>query len=162
MTIRYIHGDLFQNIQSGDVLCHIVNDVYKIGAGFTKPLIKHFPNVRDGYLNWKITGNVSCTLTSATLKLGHVQFLQGSSPQIIIANMCAQHGVRSRWNQHPIDYAHLASCLQHVANYVATKTTVNRIVAPKFGTGLACGDWEIIATLIEKYWDNFEVVICSL
>jgi len=173
MSIRYIKGDVFDNLQANDLLCHVVNDIHKWGAGFTRPLTLRFPEVRECYMQWIPCGmfRVSVLNTNPFLSLGHVQFVPVSvdGGHAVVCNMCAQHGIRSSLNAHPLQYSSLVTCMQAVAelceihlSQLVKAFTPQRIIAPKFGAGLAGGDWGKIEKLIEEHWQKYPVVICEL
>jgi len=161
MPITYINGNLFEYIQPGDNLIHCCNNLGVMGSGFVVPLMAHFPGIREQY-------------QKESLELGHCQFIRfygdpdkhgcyeivtnGSyNPGMVtVVNMIAQNGVVGQNNPHPLDYIALKNCL----NYISDNTSKNRrIVGPKFGAGLAGGDWHKIALIIEDVLGYREVVI---
>lgn len=151
--IKIHNGDLFKYINTvgGDILIpHIVNNILKWGAGFVLPLQRRFPCARDAFL------------ANTAPKLGSVQFV--SSDNIVVANMYAQVGIRSRSNLHPIDYDLVENCLYEVASYIKYNKSERdfKIVTPMFGCGLAGGDWNTIKQYIEQYWADFDVTVCVL
>jgi hypothetical protein len=76
-----------------------------------------------------------------------------------VANMIAQSGVRSKYNPTPIRYDALADCLQKVSTSVPLTKT---IVGPRFGAGLAGGDWSVISKLINQYLPKHTINIYDL
>jgi hypothetical protein len=85
--------------------------------------------------------------------------------EITVANMYAQTGIRSistgdrsKVNKKPIRYEYLVSCMTSVRDSLEADT----IVAPKFGSLRAGGNWSFIEELIEEIWcPSFDVVICE-
>jgi len=168
MPIQYIKGNLFDHLQPNDLICHVVNDIYKWGSGFVVPLGERFPEAKEAYLNWKHDVRPQCAVTATALSLGHVQFVLSwlnvkKGEGITIVNMCAQKGVRSKNNPHPLDYSALSSCMYYVLKYCSPSWAPPfRIIAPKFGAGLAGGDWTTIEKMIEENWKDLPVIICEL
>jgi len=91
-------------------------------------------------------------------RLGAVQFLPTSSGLVEVANMIAQHGIKSSrrrgetWDK--VDYAALEEALDKVGRFAAMRGA--SVHMPRIGSGLAGGDWERIeqtiqATLLEKH-----------
>ncbi len=67
--------------------------------------------------------------------------------------MIAQRGLRSFRNPHPLSYSALDTCLRKVGERAVSAGTC--VQMPKIGTGLAGGDWDEVALLVERR-------ICSL
>lgn len=161
--IKYIKGDLFDHLFSDTnydkiIVPHIVNNIGVMGAGFVVPLAKHFPKNRSAYIsNHKL------------FNLGEVMYYYDKN--VLIANMFAQDGISSRSsgnrklvNDKPIRYGALALCMNYIAyeiNHTYRYYNVG-IFAPKFGSGLAMGDWGIIEGLIDELWGDFDVKIFEL
>lgn len=61
-------------------------------------------------------------------------------PDIMVANMCAQNGVRSRKNPVRLNYEALEICLTKVGEYALRHTA--SVHMPKIGTGLAGAKWK--------------------
>ena len=152
--IKCVKGDLFEAVaeQSNVVIAHVCNDKSVMGAGFVIPLSKRFPVAREKYLAEKV------------LNLGYAQIVPvDDEKKIYVANMIAQHGVGPDANgKPPIRYAALCSAMILVAG--VAKVARLSIHAPKFGAGLAGGNWDFIATLIEELWTSqgIPVTIYSL
>jgi hypothetical protein len=94
--------------------------------------------------------------------LGNVQKVQ-ISDKLWVANMVGQTGVGlGKDGRPPIRYSALADCMKEVS-YLAEGIDAE-IHAPKFGAGLAQGDFGFIEKLIEEIWiDNgIDVTIYSL
>jgi len=157
--INYHKGCLFEYIDTLEechiFIPHVVNNINKMGSGFVVPLYTRWPTVKSEYHNkcdfYKTLG------FSPSYMLGMIQPINVTS-KILVINMFAQDGIISKENPNPIKYDALAKCLREI------KTTYNcinnQIVAPKFGAGLAGGDWTIIEKMIKNYWSDFDVTIC--
>lgn len=157
--ITRIQGDLFNNVKqinSQVIIPHVCNNLGAWGAGFVIPLGKHYPKARDKYLEWS---------KEKDFKIGFTQFVE-VAPNVTIANMVAQDGItsgstgdRSRVVDRPLRYDHLVSCMKQVAVYADevvnfTKGSMPTIHCPKFGSGLAGGNWDFIEYLIEDIWNK--------
>lgn len=166
--INYISDiDIFpsirQRIASGIngstvIVPHVCNNVNAFGAGFAGSISSHYPEVKENY-----------HLLGANMRLGHTQFISVGKDktynhEIIIANMIAQNGIIHKKNPRPLNYAALVQCMLGVRNYsqnIASthdKTKVE-IHAPRFGSGLAGGNWEFIENLIQDIWTNIDIFI---
>jgi hypothetical protein len=76
--------------------------------------------------------------------------------------MISQNGVLGQNNKRPINYAYLVKSMLNVKQYIMTNYDQDakvEIHAPKFGSGLARGNWNFISDLIEDIWGNFPVFI---
>lgn len=164
--IKYTDGDLFKSLPhtpDTKVIPHIVNDIGAWGSGFVVPLSKRFPIAEESYRAWYNGDELNHP--GVRLKLGEVQFVPVQDPifhrdelvsgPIFVANMVAQHQT-IRENPKPIRYVDLACCLKKVAEFCSSEYDQEKlqisIHAPKFGSGLARGDWNLIALLIDEAW----------
>lgn len=165
MPITNIKGDLFKLMPQTaptKFICHIVNNSFKWGAGFVIPLAKHRPRCYDVYR------------TSVNLPLGDCQFVRTQEKglncegvgEIIVVNMIAQNSVKGPQNPKPIKYEALIQCMRKVEIMARCSKTINDISTelhcPKFGSGLAGGNWSFIKELIEEIWGNLPVFIYEL
>lgn len=149
-------------IHSGNLGCtvivpHVCNNINGFGAGFAGDVSLSYPIVKN---NFHLLGNRA--------KLGHTQFVFADSDtiykhSIIFANMIAQNGVISKTNSRPLNYAALVYCMANVKAYISDllKNTDSQVEihAPKFGSGLAGGNWLFIQELIADIWGDFQVFI---
>jgi hypothetical protein len=85
--------------------------------------------------------------------------------KLFIANMIAQNGVRSQNNNRPLNYYGLVKSMVSLAYYIdnntgfLNKTEKVEIHCPKFGSGLAGGNWAFIEDLIEDIWGKYSVTV---
>lgn len=170
--IVYKKGDIFHYIQkyisddqhgSSIIIPHVCNNVGTFGAGFVSAINKHYPIVRE---NYNLLGN-----DFLRNNLGYTQYVTVSNTkrynhQLIIANMIAQNGTISYNNKRPLDYYALVKCMSSVSRYIEEHLNTDdfkpQIHCPKFGSGLAGGNWNFIENLIEDIWKKFIVVIYQL
>jgi O-acetyl-ADP-ribose deacetylase (regulator of RNase III) len=80
--------------------------------------------------------------------LGEVQFVQ-VEPDIWVANMVAQRGVKTGSSGPPIRYKAVALCLGKVG--VKAVELGASVHMPRIGCGLAGGEWSRVEPLIEEY-----------
>lgn len=142
---------------SSVVIPHVCNNVNVFGGGFTKDLAFNYPIVKE---NFHLLSNP---------KLGKVQYVEVAKNshygyKLVIANMIAQNGTIGPKNPRPLNYAALSFCMTDVKNYCfdlknLLDSTKVEIHAPKFGSGLAGGDWNFIQELIIDTWKNFDTFI---
>lgn len=136
------------------IIPHICNNIGSFGGGFTGAIEKRFPIVGK---NFSLLGKNS--------KLGYVQYVSVAkkdpySHELIFANMIAQNGVIGPRNKRPINYEALVRSMVDVRNYIKNSSKEKiEIHCPKFGSGLAGGNWSFIENLIEDIWSNTEVFI---
>lgn len=166
-NIHYLNDNIFEVIKnrinsnnSGVtvIVPHVCNNVNAYGAGFALDISNKYPTAKA---NFHLLGNQA--------KLGHVQFVvveenQPYKHKIIIANMIAQNGLKNTSNHRPLNYAALVDCMSKIKLYVSQllKTDDNNSIeihAPKFGSGLAGGNWSFIEQLIEDIWTKIPVYI---
>ena len=141
--IQYIKGDATNPIGDGNkIIIHCCNDCGKWGAGFVLALSKRWKDPEVQYRKWS-----RGYIFNPPYLLGEVQFVNVET-DTVVANMIGQHGVGSVNGSAPIRYPAIAKCLEKVAEVV--KKYNCSIHAPRFGAGLAGGDWKIIEALIVK------------
>jgi hypothetical protein len=136
--VTYVKGDATSPVGPGvKLLCHIVNNRGAWGAGFVLALSKKW---KEPELIYRM---------SPKLKLGDVQIISVED-KIIVVNMIAQTLLRvpNHFNKIPLDYDALRKCLMAV-NKIAVeyKLTVH---GPRFGSGLAGGNWKVIEGMINE------------
>lgn len=140
MTIAYLKGDATSPHASGSkIIAHICNDLGGWGKGFVLAISRSWPEPESAYRAWH-RGRASNDFA-----LGAVQFVQ-VKPDIWVANMIAQRGMKTGSNGPPIRYEAVAACLVKVASKAdELRASVHM---PRIGCGLAGGKWERIEPLI--------------
>lgn len=138
--LKYVTGDATIPITgNNNFIIHVQNDVGAWGAGFSGAVGKRWPAAENAYRLWYRQKN--------NFKLGEIQVVNVQS-NISVINMIAQKGLRSVDNPKPIDYDALRTCLDKVGELVSDDK--GSIHAPRFGAGLAGGDWEVIEEMIQE------------
>ena len=149
--ITYLKGDATRPIGEGKkIICHICNNYNKWGAGFVMALSRRWSKIKPAYHQYNETSG---------LILGHVQFVKVED-DIVIANMIGQHNIYPINNIPPIRYDAVANCLEKVA--VKAKELKASVHAPRFGCGLAGGEWSKIEPIIKDKLDGIQVYVYDL
>lgn len=138
--LRIITGDATSPQAGGPkIIAHVCNDLGGWGKGFVLAISRRWPEPESAYRQWhrERSGN--------DFGLGATQLVQ-VRPDVWVANMVAQRGIRSGSNGPPIRYDAVERCLASVAGHaVRLAATVH---LPRIGCGLAGGRWERIEPLI--------------
>lgn len=146
--IHYRTGDATCPVGPGSkVLAHVCNDRGAWGAGFTGALSRRWPEPEDAYRGLR------------ERRGGEVQYVEVDSG-LVVANMIAQRGIVGPRNPVPLRMDWLRTCL---GDLFATATARGWSVhAPRFGAGLAGGDWGAIAALVEALQGDVPVTVYDL
>lgn len=133
------------------IVPHVCNNVNAFGAGFASEVAAIYPEVK---LNFHMLGSQA--------KLGHSQFITVKTDKqyrysITFANMIAQNKLLNNSNKRPLNYAALVYCMNQVKNQaknikIDSENCRVEIHCPKFGSGLAGGNWNFISELIKDIW----------
>jgi O-acetyl-ADP-ribose deacetylase (regulator of RNase III) len=154
--ITYVEGDATRPIGIGrKLIIHCCNDGGGWGAGFVLALTKLDFNPESIYQAW---GSINrryvmdrLSYSTGKFRLGEVQFCEFHQPTVNVANMIGQvnpneDGVDEDGNP-PIRYEAIRQCLRKVRRW-ARKNNAS-VHAPRFGSDLAGGDWNVIEKIIE-------------
>ncbi|MCA9313845.1 hypothetical protein KDA08_06055 [Candidatus Saccharibacteria bacterium] len=153
--IKYVQGDLFDYIKefSDDptitFIPHIVNTYGYWASGFVVAVEKFCPLAKQNYESLFIDHAFERGMPNETL-LGNNQLVLVERNQCIV-NMFAQLFGGNR----PLRYDALAKCMATLgdrANEAVKDGHQVRIVAPKFGSLRAGGDWDFVEKLVEDCW----------
>ena len=152
------HTTKTSKIGTNIIIPHVCNNINAFGAGFAAAVTQYEPSVKA---NFHMLGNKA--------KLGYTQFvttksIEKNQSKIVVANMIAQNKLIDRIkNPRPLNYAALVSCMYKVKEFIQDinkkSDTKSQIFAPKFGSGLAGGNWNFIEYLIEDIWNDIPVFI---
>jgi hypothetical protein len=159
-----IHGDLFhfidEHIHGGNNGCsiivpHVCNNINLFDCGFAAAVANRFPIVKE---NYHLLGNKI---------LGHTQFVEVFKDKtfghsLIFANMISQNGIISPKNPRPLNYASLCQSMMLISKFIREKFDKDspvQIHAPKFGCGLAGGNWNFVTELIRDIWCNIPICV---
>lgn len=148
------------NLSATVIIPHVCNNINLFGAGFAAAVAANYPEVKE---NFHMLGNKA--------KLGNVQFIttknnKAQRKELIVANMIAQNKTISRDNPRPLNYEALVQCMITVRDFgnklLKTEHDKVEIHCPKFGCGLAGGNWLFISDLINDIWSGFDVFAYAL
>lgn len=138
-NITYVVGDATQPSGSGHkIIAHVVNDVGAWGAGFVLALSRRWPAVEEHYRNAHARGGHT---------LGYTTFIRVGL-DLLVANMYAQRGYRSRDNPVPLDYEALRRCLTSLG--IGLESSGGSLHIPRIGCGLAGGKWDRVEPIIRE------------
>lgn len=144
------------------IVPHVCNNIDLFDAGFAAQVASYYPEVKA---NYHMLGK-----TFLKNNLGHSQVIKVYEQpkyrhKLYIVNMIAQNGIRNGKNNRPLNYAALVKSMIQVSFFINNSTgflqkTENvEIHAPKFGSGLAGGNWNFISELIDDIWGKYQVFI---
>ena len=140
--IIYTIGDATKPAGVGSkIIAHVCNDIGAWGRGFVLSLSKLSPAPEQGFKEWYAERGRN------DFALGAVQFVS-VSPDIEVANMIGQHGIRALQDVPPIRYDAVETALKTVGEKAQTDNA--SVHLPRIGCGLAGGKWSEIEPLIER------------
>ncbi len=155
--LTYVKGDLFKSItgKTPILVPHICNDIGGWGSGFVVAVSKFDRTAENAYRSWFVRKQ-SISVMSSNLELGATQ-LVWCKDKVDIVNMVAQHNTIAVGEKTPIRYWALSKCMKWLADKVlageeTNSTNAKEIWCPRFGAGLARGNWDFIETLIKEIW----------
>jgi hypothetical protein len=149
--------------QTTIIIPHVCNNLDIFGGGFAKAIGDKFPEVKQNYH----------LLGKSFLKnnIGYCQFIDinysfNYHSKLVACNMICQDGFPSNNKQRALHYGALVSSMYKIKKYVSDLITQSRddihnieIHAPKFGSGIAGGNWNFISELIDDIWKEIPVFI---
>ena len=140
--ITYLIGDATEPQALGPkIIAHICNDIGAWGKGFVMAVSKRWPGPEQAYREWHHGTDPN------DFELGAVQLVQ-VAPDLWVANMIGQHGIRRSKGVPPIRYDAVECCLGHLAKEALTLSASVHI--PRIGCGLAGGSWDRIEPIITR------------
>ncbi|MFE3196037.1 macro domain-containing protein [Nocardia sp. NPDC059240] len=138
--IVYRVGDATGPDGSGSVIiAHVCNDLGRWGKGFVVAVSARWPQPERAYREWYKQRE------SSDFGLGAVQFVR-VAPDVHVANMIGQHGIRSSAAGPPIRYAAVDQALEKLGDFAAAENA--SVHMPRIGCGLAGGSWARVEPLI--------------
>jgi len=161
-NVRVVNDEIFstatQTVEAGNlgstiIIPHVCNNVRGFGSGFALSVLNKYPEVAQNF----------DMISKPTL--GYVQYVpvlraKLHNHSLVFANMIAQNGIIGNKNPRPLNYEALINCMVNVRTYInSTALDKVEIHCPKFGSGLAGGNWAFISDLIDDIWKNISVVV---
>jgi O-acetyl-ADP-ribose deacetylase (regulator of RNase III) len=139
-----IRGDLLRLALDGrfDVIVHGCNCMCQMGKGIAKSIKKQFPEAREADRKTAAGERAKLgTITTAPIERGGGG---GGGANFVVVNAYTQ------FDYHPpgpnVDYDAIRAAMREVKRQFGGK----RIGYPKIGAGLAGGDWQRIAPIIDE------------
>lgn len=137
------------------ILVHCCNDIGAWGAGFVLAVSRRWKDPEKKYRRWyKETKNGD---SPSPLELGKIQLVDVTKRGIIfdrnlpsrvwVANLIGQKGI-GRGLRKPIRYSAVKEGLEKVALFAKRHNAT--VHMPRIGCGLAGGNWEDMAVIIEE------------
>ena len=127
------------------LLLHVCNDIGSWGSGFVLAVSRRWPEPEAAYRQLGSQGGY---------RLGQTQLVEVEK-DLWVVNMIGQHGIRKKRgkSEPPIRYEAIRHALREVAFHAKLPLVLGpyksaSIHCPKFGAGLAGGDWQVIEQLI--------------
>ncbi|MGD9726297.1 MAG: Appr-1-p processing protein [Nitrospira sp.] len=143
--LSYVRGDATQPVGEGPkFIVHCCNDLGLWGAGFVLAISRRWAEPEEAYYNWN----------GGVYSLGDCQIVRVDD-DLYVLNMIGQHGVGRRGSSAPpIRYGAIRRALQQVAAHAVDPVIrgpyrAASIHCPRFGAGLAGGDWNKIEQIIQ-------------
>jgi O-acetyl-ADP-ribose deacetylase (regulator of RNase III) len=141
-TLRFVKGDATSPQAKGPkIIAHICNDLGGWGKGFVVAISRRWPEPEKDYRQWYRDRSQN------DFGLGAIRLIQ-VRPDIWVANMIGQHGMRAGSGGPPIRYDAVEKCLDVVAEEAAELGA--SVHMPRIGCGLAGGKWDRIQPIIER------------
>jgi O-acetyl-ADP-ribose deacetylase (regulator of RNase III) len=123
------------------IIAHVCNDLGGWGRGFVLAISRRWPEPERDYRQWH-RGRARNDFGLGAVRLVPVR------PGLWVANMVAQHGIRTGSNGPPIRYPAVEACLTTVAaQALRLEASVHM---PRIGCGLAGGRWELIEPIVVR------------
>lgn len=132
--LKFVKGSLFDS--PDPIIAHGCNCRGGFGSGVAGQIAKLYPEVRYSYLNkYNFSG----------WTLGEVQFVVTNDGKYTIANMATQEKYGYDGGTY-VSYEAVRECLETVLDFA--EESGGHISFPRFGSGLAGGDWGIIQGIL--------------
>jgi len=150
--IQYIKGDATTPIGEGHkFIVHCCNDQGGWGSGFVLALSAKNKEPERSYREWALQLATHSEETN-TFKLGNYK-LAHFGDKVHVVNMIGQKGVRTVNGVPPVRYEAIEDALRQLTTAIKLFMIDNKEIsvhAPKFGSDLAGGDWNVIEDIIER------------
>ncbi|MEU2611048.1 macro domain-containing protein [Micromonospora sp. NPDC007271] len=140
--LTIIKGDATNPPAKGrKVIAHLCNDLGGWGKGFVLAISRRWPEPERDYRDWHRhrAGN--------DFGLGATRLVR-VAPDVWVANMVGQRGMRRGSAGPPIRYEAVERCLSALADQVGKLGA--SVHMPRIGCGLAGGTWDRIEPLIRR------------
>ncbi len=144
--MKYIKGDLIKDAHQFDVIGHGCNCFCQMGSGIAKTVRQVYPEAYKADLK---------TQYGDRSKLGNYTYVMYES--LVVANLYTQY--KYTRTDVDADYDAIRSCMKALKKDFPGK----KIGLPLIGAGLAGGDWDLIASIIDEelMGEDVSIVIWS-
>lgn len=158
-ALKYVIGDATCPVSETDIrlIIHCCNSIGGWGRGFVLALSKRDKTPERLFRAWSRN-----ELDTAPYVLGNIQICPFVEKDLLVVNMVGQEGISTINGVPPIRYEAIASCLSKVREWVKMLEAEGRTVsihAPRFGSALAGGEWEIIEKLVIDNLCDYDIPV---
>ena len=150
--IKIVQGNILDAPE--DIICHQVNTKSVMGAGLAKQIRNKYPEVYPSYQRYC----KGCKDGNPQNLLGEVQTILCSDGKIV-ANLFGQYDY-GRDKQYT-DYNALKQSLESILT-IAKMFNDSIAIPYGIGCGLAGGSWDIVYSIIEEVFKDYDVTIYQL
>lgn len=181
MIKQYIQGDVLAaptiDPDAIKIIPHCCNNLGGWGSGFVVALSNWNRLPENAYRAWHSTGKTT-DINEDEFKLGYTQLVKVND-KTYVANMIGQNGMVSQTNRKPIKYLYLGMAMKRLVNHLQRVNMMHNVNSwpffpaeeyvkkdlkfeihcPKFGAGLAQGNWIVIEELINEIWSDYPVYV---
>jgi O-acetyl-ADP-ribose deacetylase (regulator of RNase III) len=142
--LNFVAGDATAPDTHPAIIAHVCNDLGAWGRGFVLALSARWRDPEMAYRAWaRGAGRPG----DPVFRLGATQFVS-VSPDLTVANMVGQQGLRTAGGLAPVRYEAIAAALHAVGNQALVSGA--SVHMPRIGCGLAGGHWDRIEPLIGR------------
>jgi hypothetical protein len=150
-----------QNLGATIFVPHVCNNIDLFGAGFAAQVAEYYPDVKS---NYHMLGKNFLKSNLGYSQIINVYEEPKYKHKLYFVNMISQNGIRNPNNNRPLNYLALVKSMNSLSKFINMNTGFTsgekiEIHAPKFGSGLAGGNWNFISDLIEDIWGQYTVYI---
>jgi O-acetyl-ADP-ribose deacetylase (regulator of RNase III) len=136
--------------EGAKVIVHVCNDVGGWGRGFVMALSRRWPEPEAQYRDWYSRRDENDFL------LGNVQFVE-VEPELWVANLIGQHGLRPSGGRPPVRYDAIRAGLAKVGEFAIRHAA--SVHMPRIGCGLAGGNWEEVEAIVRETLSERDVTV---
>ena len=156
--MKVTKGNLVRDCHEYDAIVHGCNCFNVMGAGIAKTLNGVFQGLPMKADNTTIPGDINKLGTISVARHKWSREMRSNLDSLYIINAYTQYGTARYPGECVVDYDAVRSCFALI--YQLAKRHNGgygfRIAYPQIGAGLAGGDWELIAAIIDEQLDGLD------